>query len=231
MRVIAAARPAFDPPPARRIGLISLVSDPVASGEIRSVLADPNLAIYETRIPNEDRISPESLAAMGPRLTEAAACLPPGPYESVAYLCTSAAMILGPETVAARVEAACPGARVTDPMTAALACCRARGIGRIGLVTPYVTAVTEGIAQAFEAGGVAVSATASFFVESDARVARISAAALLEAARGVAAGAEAVFLSCTALRTVAAIPALEAALARPVLSSNQATAWHLARPV
>ncbi|MEO0916377.1 MAG: Asp/Glu racemase, partial [Pseudomonadota bacterium] len=38
---------------------------------------------------------------------------------------------------------------------------------------------------------------------------------------------EAVFLSCTNLRTLDVIERIEAKIQRPVLSSNQVLAWHL----
>ncbi len=45
----------------------------------------------------------------------------------------------------------------------------------------------------------------------------------------MAPSAEALFVSCTALRAAAAVPAMEAALGRPVVTSNQATAWQCLR--
>jgi len=40
-------------------------------------------------------------------------------------------------------------------------------------------------------------------------------------------GVEAVFASCTNLRSMAVIDAAEAALGKPVVTSNQAMFWHL----
>ena len=42
-------------------------------------------------------------------------------------------------------------------------------------------------------------------------------------------GCDAVFLSCTNLRTLNVIPEIEARIGKPVLSSNQVLAWHLLR--
>ncbi|MDT8343953.1 MAG: aspartate/glutamate racemase family protein [Thermohalobaculum sp.] len=220
--------PAFDAGPARRIGLVSLASDETSSDEMRAVLAGPGVAIHETRIPNSDTITAESLAAMAEGLTEAASRLPGAvPYDAVAYLCTSAAMLIGSDGVAARIRAACPGAAVTNPLEAGLAACRALGARRIALATPYVAEVTEGIARAFESAGIEVARTASFFVQSDTRVARISGGALSDAVAGLADGVDAVFLSCTTLRTVHHVAAIEARAGVPLVTSNQALAWRL----
>ena len=40
--------------------------------------------------------------------------------------------------------------------------------------------------------------------------------------------ADAIFISCTGLRTAAIIDELEAALSKPVVTANQATLWRLA---
>jgi maleate isomerase len=71
----------------------------------------------------------------------------------------------------------------------------------------------------------------SFGEEVEARVARIDPRSTAEAARALAwrGGMDALFLSCTNLRTYDILPALQAELGLPVLSSNQALAWHMAR--
>lgn len=229
MREIRALDAAFDPAPGRRLGLVSLASDCVASEEIRAVAGGPGREIFETRIANADAISPESLRAMETGLTEAAARLPGGRYDAAAYLCTSASRLIGFARVAELVRAALPGAAVTNPMQAGIAAAGALGVRRIAIVTPYVAEVTEAIAGGFEEAGIAVASLASFFVASDALVARIDAASLARAAAEGATGADAVFLSCTALRTVHGLARLEAAVGRPVLSSNQAVAWDMLR--
>ncbi len=230
MREIAPLPAALDAAPACRLGLVSLASDPVAGDEIRALAGGPDRAVLEARIANDDAISAASLRAMEAHITEAAARLPGGPpYRAAAFLCTSASMLIGFAGIAERMRRALPGAEVTNPMQAALTAAEAIGARRIGLVTPYVADVTEGIAAAFEARGVRIARAASFFEPNDSRVARISAASLEAAARAVAPGAEAVFLSCTALRTARHIAAMEATLGLPVLSSNQAVAWDLLR--
>lgn len=229
MREIVALGASYDPPPERRFGLVQLSSDTVSSDEIRAVVAGPGRAVLETRIRNDDAISLESLAAMADGITEAADRLPGGDYDGIAYLCTSASMVIGFAGVADRVRASRAGVTVTNPLAAAIRAVQALGVGRIGLVTPYVAEVTERIADRFEADGVRVMRVGSFFQPSDARVARIDRRSLAEAAAAVSPGAEAVFLSCTALRTVGLLSALEAQLGLAVLSSNQAVAWDLLR--
>ena len=71
----------------------------------------------------------------------------------------------------------------------------------------------------------------SFNEEDDRRAARIDVASIRDAAiaLGRAAEVDAVFVSCTSLRLVDAVGGIEAALGKPVTSSNHAMAWHCLR--
>lgn len=117
---------------------------------------------------------------------------------------------------------------VTDPLTAALAALRTLGVQWLGLVTPYVENIAAPVRDAFVNAGFAVGEVLTFGEEVEARVARIDPESIKAAARAAAKGADAVFLSCTNLRTLDSINALEAELGVPVLSSNQVLAWHMA---
>jgi len=81
-----------------------------------------------------------------------------------------------------------------------------------------------------EKNGIRISEFASFEEELDHKVARISEASTFDAAMQVGAGdCDAVFTSCTNLRSFDMIDAAETALGKPVISSNSAFAWHLHR--
>src|SRR3954453_9285005 len=67
--------------PRARLGLIVLATDHTIEHEWRRILADvPGVGLYESRILNDARITPETLAAMEDRLADAAPRpLPGGP--------------------------------------------------------------------------------------------------------------------------------------------------------
>jgi maleate isomerase len=71
----------------------------------------------------------------------------------------------------------------------------------------------------------------SFNHENDNEVARISPASIREAAIDLARNdaVDAVFVSCTSLRLVEQVEALERETGKPVTSSNHAMAWHALR--
>ena len=72
---------------------------------------------------------------------------------------------------------------------------------------------------------------ASFAQSDDFTVARISAESILDAVLQIGARDECdgVFVSCTSLRALQIIPTAESKLGKPVITSNQALAWHMAR--
>ena len=83
--------------------------------------------------------------------------------------------------------------------------------------------------DAFAQGGITTDVFGSFGEAEEEKVVRISKASVVEAAcrLGAEPNVESVFLSCTNLRTYAAIPEIETRIGKPVMSSNQALAWHM----
>lgn len=214
------------------IGLIVLSSDQTIEHEFRSLLGLEGVALYQSRIRNDSRITPETLGAMEARLVEATDVIVPGmPLDVVAFACTSASMVIGEERVFEKIRTARPLARPTTPITAAFAAFKALEARRIALLTPYRPDVNQQIRAYIEARGVEIVEMASFEEEDDRRVCRISEASIKEAAieLGRDAAVEAVFVSCTALRTASVIDEIEAELEKPVTSSNHALGWHCLR--
>jgi maleate isomerase len=81
------------------------------------------------------------------------------------------------------------------------------------------------------AAGFDIITVSSFNQSDDFTVARISSASILNAILAIGARREVdgIFVSCTSLRTLKIIPEAEARIGKPVISSNQALAWHLLR--
>lgn len=213
------------------VGLLVLETDQTIEHEFRAVWPREGVALYAARLHNDVAITPESLRAMEPLIAPAAALLPPVPVGAIGFACTSGALMIGEAAVARHVASVRPGARVSDPVTAALAALGALGARRIGLLTPYSRAITLALREKLMARGLAIPAVASFEEEDDAVVARITPASVMEAVLRLGAqdSCEAVFVSCTSLRVAAVVEAAEARLGKPVTSSNHALAWHLLR--
>lgn len=212
------------------LGLIVLRVDETIEDDFRRYVPAAEARLHVTRIHSGDDLTPVSISEMERGLTAAASLLPPAAkFDAVGYACTSGTALIGADEVRALVGAGCGTAAVTNPLTAALEAVTALGLGRIGIVSPYVEAVAAPLRDAFVAGGVAVPDTLSFGEEVEARVARIEPASIAEAARALAGRSrlDGLFLSCTNLRTYDILGPLRAELGIPVLASNQVLAWHM----
>ena len=75
-----------------------------------------------------------------------------------------------------------------------------------------------------------VGDVATFDLGGDPEMNRVSPGVLAKGARAVDDPAsEAIFISCTGLRTAAIVEAIEKELGKPVVTSNQALAWEALR--
>ncbi len=214
------------------LGLIVLQVDETIEQDFRRLLDPAQVKLHVSRLPSGAELTPDTIATMEQALAPAAALLPPAAqFDAIAYACTSGTTLIGAARVHALIAQAARTRAVTDPLTAALAATRVLGLRRIGIVSPYVASVAGPIRRAFEAAGREVPHTLSFGEEVEARVARIDPASIADAARALMQQAEldGIFLSCTNLRTLDIIPALEGELGVPVLSSNQVLCWHMAQ--
>ena len=215
------------------IGLIVLATDYTIEHEWRQVFNGlDGIALYQTRIHNEDLITPESLRAMGPRIVECARIITPDtPLDVIAYGCTSASMAIGEEGVFANIRQARPEVKCTTPITAAFAAFDAFGASRIGVLTPYPADVNRIVAEYISARGFEVPVFGSFNADRDTIVARITPQSIEQGVREIIRHGEvdAIFVSCTSVRLMQACADLEKNLGIPLTSSNHAMAWHALR--
>jgi maleate isomerase len=214
------------------IGLVVLATDQTMEHEFRALLRLPGVAVFESRVFNDNDISPETLRAIGARIAPSVALILPGVgLDVVAFGCTSATMTLGEDAVFAEIRKARPDVACTTPVTAALAAFRALGAKSIALLTPYAPEINASLIAYFRRRGVGVAAFATFDRRDDRDAARVSVESIEQATLSLASapGVEAVFVSCTSLRLAEAAARLERLASAPVTSSNHAMAWHCLR--
>jgi maleate isomerase len=145
---------------------------------------------------------------------------------AVAYGCTSGSFIRGlageAALVAAMVEAGAPIAVTTSG--AFIAAAHALGVKKMAVVTPYDDAVGAKLRAYFNEAGVDVTVHNDMGLTG--RIWTVPYEVTADLARRTAqGGGDAVFLSCTNLRTYDLIASLEQELAVPVLTANQVTMW------
>ncbi len=221
-----------DDPAAPPMGLIVLQTDETIEQDFRSHFATSACPIYVSRIPSNATVSTDTLAEMETALPAAADLLPKArPFRVVGYGCTSASSVIGSDRVEQMVQKTCNVATVTNPLRAAAACAADIGVSKFALLSPYIEEVNEPLRLAFAKAGLSTDVFGTFAEADEANVVRISTSSIVEAACNLGAdpSVEAIFLSCTNLRTLAAIPQIQSRVSKPVLSSNQCLAWHMGR--
>ncbi len=215
-----------------RIGVVVLATDYTLEHELRHMITLPGVDFYHARIANSPDITPETLRAMAPLITETAQLILPGDsLDVLAFACTSASVVLGSDTVAGKLKAAKPEAKTTDPAFAAFNAFQALGAKRIAVLTPYAKSVNEMVQGSILAAGFDVPVFGSFNEPHDPKVAAIDTPSLKEAVARITRDhqVDAVFVSCTSVRIAADVAKIEGDLGIPVTSSNHALAWHCLR--
>ena len=216
-----------------RLGFIELSTSIALSAELPSALP-PGVTALLTRLRLPDgEVSVRALERMvsSSRLEEATRELADVEVDVVAFACTTGSLIGGvgfDRKVIQRMERA-DGVRATTTSTALIAALEALGARSVGLATPYIDELNEIEVSFLRASGFDVKAARGLSVRSDPEIARIPYEHTRELALTVAreAGdADALFVSCTNLLTLALLDPLERELGIPVISSVAVTIWH-----
>lgn len=214
------------------LGLITLQSDETIEHDMVRILHAPDVALYVSRVPSDPEVHSETLARMEGHMTDSARLLPESlDYAVVGYGCTSGTSVIGAERVAELVSMGTRTAEVTQPLSSLIAACQHLGVERLAMLSPYVAEVSETLRAALLREGIATPVFGSFGEAREEKVARIAPQSIIAAACELAAqgGADAIFMSCTNLRTLDVIEAIEDQTALPVLTSNQVLGWNMAR--
>lgn len=214
------------------IGLVVLQADETIEHDFRRLLPMEEVALYVTRVPSGLDVTPDSLQAMARTLPAAVALFPRSvSFGVIGYGCTSAASMIGPDKIAELVRSETATEAVTEPLSALVAACGSLGVSRLAMLSPYVEAVSQKLRSVLEDHDISTPDFGSFNESEEGRVARIAPESIKEGAIRLAraSDAEAIFLSCTNLRTLDIITDVESAIGKPVLSSNQVLAWHMCK--
>ena len=168
--------------------------------------------------------------ASDPGIGRAARRLAERGAQAVAYGCTSGSYVLGPEgdaAIAADMRMAA-GVPASTTSTAAIAALRELGVSRVAVLSPHIDALNERLRAYLEASGFAVVNMVGLNRRGDIEAIEPDQTREFVISRVDTPAAEAVFISCTGLRTAAILDDLEAAISKPVVTANQATLWHVA---
>ena len=214
----------------KKLGLIVLQADQTIENELRKII--PNQCdLHHSRIPSEPQVTPETLKQMTKDLPAASSLFPTNlNLDVIAYACTSGATIIGPSKVENIIRKVHKSVEVTDPISATYDALQILKAKRIGFVSPYIMSVSREIRNYFISKGFEIPSAISFDQESESVVASINEGDTLKAIETVASEeVDAVFVSCTNLKSFSILDEAERVTGKPVLSSNQALAWSMLR--
>ena len=172
---------------------------------------------------------------MSDRFAESLALFPPGyRFDVIGYGCTSASLLIGEKTVQDIIKSHIDVNHVTTPLTGVRRALRTIRARQIGYLAPYISEISSRMCSLLaDEDGLQVAVAATFGEGRDSIVGCIHPQSILDAIDAIVDQAstrlDAIFISCTSLKCAAIIDTAEAKHGIPIISSNSAIAWDMAR--
>ena len=187
-----------------KIGVIALSTDFTIEQDFRRICHNQNVDIYVNRIPFENPLTHENYLKMANYLPE----------------------------IVHEIHKTKPNVYVSTPITAAIKSFSKMRINKIAVLTPYPKLVNETIFNFLAKQDIEITSFSSFNLEYDNDIANVDPQHLLETINKLEhQNADAIFVSCTALRAVEILDQAERDTSKFVISSNQALIWDTIRSV
>jgi maleate isomerase len=219
--------PAFRPGARGRIGVIQPAPGVMLEHEWPAYLPPGVLfPVGRIRLPSADAAGYQRIAEEAPEIARDLASAGAG---VIAYACTIGSLSAGASAERALTDriAAAAGKPAISLASACIEALRWVGANRIAILTPYGDESNRWVADYAREQGLEVDALATTPVDirtvGDLPPPAIAALAIETLNRAF--DADALWLPCTAMQTMAAIPFIEAVTRRPVISGAQALLW------
>lgn len=212
-----------------RLGLIIPSSNTTMEPEFYR-MAPEGVSIHAQRI-RLVKVTAESLKKMASESVEAATLLSTAEVDLVVYGCTTGSLLEGSkweEELRTSIE------RVADVKTittaqAVVEALRSLGARRVAVATPYIDELNSREKAFLEEHGFEVAAIRGIGIVRNTDIGRqppwVAYRLALKVARDAGYRFDALFISCTNLRTIEIVEPLESVLSIPVISSNTASMW------
>ena len=209
-----------------KIGFVLLATEQTIEDDMFQ-LRPEGVGVHFARAAIPDSITVESLTRHAGDLARAAeTILPDGSLDVICYACTSGSLVIGEENVFAELRKGAPKAEPTSIITAVLNALRTLGATSVAVATPYLDEINQQEADYMAAAGFEITNIQGLNLEKDSDMIRVRPEFLAEFAASVdTPDADALFISCGALRSLDIIEALEQKVGKPIICSNQAMMW------
>ena len=210
-----------------KIGLIALASDYMIEKDFISVIKDKKIDFFVNRIECFNPLTSSNLIKMSEKVTDVTKdILPNEKIDCVVYGCTSGTIAAGYDSIEKKIKIAKPDAKVTTPSTASIKALKKLNLNKIAIFTPYPKKLNDEVIDFFKQENFEITSNSYFDIASDIDIGKVDSDYLFDVLSKMdLKGADALFISCTALPALSIIDKLEKKIKKPVLSSNQALIW------
>lgn len=226
-------KPMFNRVNPPKIGLITLASDYIIEKDFHNVIKNKNINLFVNRIECYNPLNKENLIKMSQNITKVTKNILPGEkIDCVAYACTSGTIAAGYSSIKKKVEKAKPNTKLTTPSTSSINALKKFKIKKIAVFTPYSKKLNNEVVEFFKKNKFIVTSNSYFDIHSDIDIGKINNKYLFKVLSKMKLnGAQALFISCTALPALSIIEKLENKLGILVLSSNQTLIWNTLKSI
>ena len=220
-------KPKFNKYNSPKIGLIALSSDYIIERDFKEVLKNKNIDLFVNRIQAFNPLNKKNLIKMSKNITKVTNNILPGEkVDCVAYACTSGTIAAGYNNIKKRIIKAKPKSKLTTPSTSSINALKKFKIKKIAIFTPYPKKLNDDVVEFFKKNKFKVTSNSYFDISSDIEIGKVNSQYLLKVLSKMKLnGAQALFISCTALPALSILDNLEKKLGILVFSSNQTLIW------
>jgi len=213
-----------------RIGYVLLAMEQTIEDDVYR-LTPPGVGSHFTRVRMPNAVTVENLLAVADELPKAAGLiLPEATLDAITYACTSGSLVIGEDKVKELLSQGAPGAKASSLVTGAIRALHTLGAKRIVVATPYLDEINQLEETYFCERGLEVLNIQGLNITNDEDIVRVSPPFMKDFARSLdRPDADAIFISCGALRVLNIIDDLEQMVGKPVVTSNQALVWDVLR--
>lgn len=214
-----------------RIGFLAIANAGIIENDMFSIKPD-RVFLHFTRISMEKEVSIENLADTAEGIGYALDTLMSGrdDLDVICYNCTSGSFVIGEENIINKIEENRPEVKGTTMFTGVVNALKALDVKKIAVGTAYTKDINELERKFLENKGFDVLQIKGLNLKTDIEMNNISPEELIDFSISLDHHeADAIFLSCGALRTTEVIAMIELKIKKPVLTSNQASFWNCLR--
>lgn len=213
-----------------KIGYVLLAMEQTIEEDIFT-LRPPGVGVHFSRAKMANSVTVDTLQSMKAGIADAARLLlPDASLDVVCYACTSGSVVIGEDAVNEELRSACPRAIPTTLVSGVIRGLRQLQAKRLAVGTAYVEGINIIEAEYLRKAGFDVLTIRGLNLEHDSDMVRVTPEYLYSFAKSLdRPDADAVFISCGALRTLDIVDAVERELGKPVVVSNQAMIWDTLR--